>query len=287
MRKGRWSAPATRHGAMPTPATPRPASPPRCAARASRPATGSRSSAPTESSSSKSYSAAPGLARWRCRSTSPRGGRSFSTSCQTAARACWCSRTSMPTISRCWTRGRLAVEAIWLIGAKGNLGFGNAAVAPMPRGGERIAAAAVRPGDLGLILYTSGTTGPSKGVCCPHAQYFWWAVNTASLLQLRDGDVLCTSLPLFHTNALNTFYQALLDGRLRALREAVFRFRVFSVAGAKPRHRHLSARRHGADPAVAAGVPGRNRTSGQHCARARRAGAVSRRFHAAYRHPPA
>src|SRR6266403_2067415 len=107
---------------------------------------------------------------------------------------------------------RLAVETIWLIGTKGNLGFGNATVAPMPRGGERIAAAAVQPGDLGLILYTSGTTGPSKGVCCPHAQYFWWAVNTASLLQLRDGDVLCTSLPLFHTNALNTFYQALLTG---------------------------------------------------------------------------
>jgi crotonobetaine/carnitine-CoA ligase len=107
---------------------------------------------------------------------------------------------------------QLAVEAIWLIGAKADVSFGSAAVTPMPRGGERIAAAAVRPGDLGLILYTSGTTGPSKGVCCPHAQYFWWAVNTASLLQLRDGDVLCTSLPLFHTNALNTFYQALLTG---------------------------------------------------------------------------
>src|SRR5258708_36925943 len=45
---------------------------------------------------------------------------------------------------------RLAVEAIWLIGAKGNLSFGSAAVTPMPRGGERIAAAVVRPGDLGL-----------------------------------------------------------------------------------------------------------------------------------------
>jgi crotonobetaine/carnitine-CoA ligase len=70
----------------------------------------------------------------------------------------------------------------------------------------------VEPADVAFILYTSGTTGPSKGVCCPHAQYFWWAVNTASLLQLQNGDILCTSLPLFHTNALNTFYQALLTG---------------------------------------------------------------------------
>src|SRR5258708_16896323 len=82
----------------------------------------------------------------------------------------------------------------------------------MPRGSEGRGAAAVGHGDLALILYPSGTTGPSKGVCCPQAQYFWWAVNTASLLQLRADDVLCTSLPLFHTNALNTFYQALLTG---------------------------------------------------------------------------
>ena len=146
--------------------------------------------------------------------------------------------------------------------------FGNAAVTPMPRGGERIAAAAVQPGDLGLILYTSGTTGPSKGVCCPHAQYFWWAVNTASLLQLRDGDVLCTSLPLFHTNALNTFYQALLTGASVRYEKRFSASGFLSVAGAKPRHRHLSARRHGADPAVAAGVPGRNRASG-HASRSR------------------
>ena len=106
----------------------------------------------------------------------------------------------------------LAVETIWLIGATADVRMGDIGSAPLPQGGERIAAAPVQPGDLSLILYTSGTTGPSKGVCCPQAQYFWWAVNTASLLQLGADDVLCTSLPLFHTNALNTFYQALLTG---------------------------------------------------------------------------
>jgi crotonobetaine/carnitine-CoA ligase len=106
----------------------------------------------------------------------------------------------------------LPVEAIWLIDATTEVRIGDAVSISLPRGSERIAAAPVRPGDLALILYTSGTTGPSKGVCCPQAQYFWWAVNTASLLQLRADDVLCTSLPLFHTNALNTFYQALLIG---------------------------------------------------------------------------
>jgi len=106
----------------------------------------------------------------------------------------------------------LAIEAIWLIDATTDVRIGKAVSTAMPRGSERRAAAAVGPGDPALILYTSGTTGPSKGVCCPQAQYFWWAVNTASLLQLRADDVLCTSLPLFHTNALNTFYQALLTG---------------------------------------------------------------------------
>jgi crotonobetaine/carnitine-CoA ligase len=107
---------------------------------------------------------------------------------------------------------KLAIQAIWLIGEGADVHLGSIAAIPIQRGATPIAAAPVEPGDAGLILYTSGTTGPSKGVCCPQAQYFWWAVNTSSLLQIREGDVLCTSLPLFHTNALNTFYQALLTG---------------------------------------------------------------------------
>jgi carnitine-CoA ligase len=106
----------------------------------------------------------------------------------------------------------LPLEAVWLVdGTEGGAVHGIPS-APMPPLGEALPPADLRPGDLVAILYTSGTTGPSKGVCCPHAQYFWWGLNTSRLLDLREEDVLCTTLPLFHTNALNTFYQALLMG---------------------------------------------------------------------------
>ena len=157
----------------------------------------------------------------------------------------------------------------------------------MPPGGEPIAAAAVKPDDLALILYTSGTTGPSKGVCCPQAQYFWWAVNTASLLEIKTGDVLCTSLPLFHTNALNTFYQALLTGSTVRYEKRFSASGFYSGLVNSQRHRHLSARRHGADPAVAAGDAGGNRAHRADRARPRRAGAIPRAIHQAHRHPPA
>jgi crotonobetaine/carnitine-CoA ligase len=84
--------------------------------------------------------------------------------------------------------------------------------ATLPTGGEPVEAAPVRPGDPAAILYTSGTTGPSKGVVCPQAQWYWWAVSTGRVLALDEDDVLHTTLPLFHTNALNAFCQALVSG---------------------------------------------------------------------------
>jgi crotonobetaine/carnitine-CoA ligase len=71
---------------------------------------------------------------------------------------------------------------------------------------------ATEPGDPAAILFTSGTTGPSKGVICPHAQMVWWGIHTGRMLELTAADILGTTLPLFHTNALNTFYQALVHG---------------------------------------------------------------------------
>src|SRR5262249_49686554 len=83
---------------------------------------------------------------------------------------------------------------------------------PPPARGPAARGRLRRPADTLAILYPSGTPGPSKGVCCPHAQFFWWGLNTAHLLGVGSDDVLCTTLPLFHTNAINTFFQALLTG---------------------------------------------------------------------------
>jgi crotonobetaine/carnitine-CoA ligase len=101
---------------------------------------------------------------------------------------------------------------IWTIGGPPATQDAKWSSAPMPSAGAQAPAGAARPGDTVAILYTSGTTGPAKGVCCPQAQLFWWGIYSARALGIREGDVLFTTLPLFHTNALNAFYQAVLNG---------------------------------------------------------------------------
>lgn len=68
------------------------------------------------------------------------------------------------------------------------------------------------PSAASVVMYTSGTSGPSKGVICSYAQMYWWGAHSLENLGVGSQDVLYTCLPLFHVNALNTFYQALLGG---------------------------------------------------------------------------
>jgi crotonobetaine/carnitine-CoA ligase len=64
--------------------------------------------------------------------------------------------------------------------------------------------------DPHLIMYTSGTTGPSKGVVCPQSQGHAVGLQLSSIFGYRPDDVLFTCLPLFHANALwYTVYAAL------------------------------------------------------------------------------
>ena len=52
--------------------------------------------------------------------------------------------------------------------------------------------------DLAAILYTSGTTGASKGVMIYHAHAYEYSNSTAQALELGADDVYFAPLPLFH-----------------------------------------------------------------------------------------
>jgi crotonobetaine/carnitine-CoA ligase len=77
---------------------------------------------------------------------------------------------------------------------------------------------AARFTDVQLIMYTSGTTGPSKGAMCTHAQEQTGGIFMAQQLRYVPQDVLYTCLPLFHANALRvTLTAALWSGAAVAL----------------------------------------------------------------------
>ncbi|WP_158734758.1 ATP-dependent acyl-CoA ligase [Alteribacillus sp. YIM 98480] len=67
--------------------------------------------------------------------------------------------------------------------------------------------------DPALILFTSGTTGPSKGVILSHRANFSLAQTACDLMNYGPEDRLFTVFPLFHINArYTTVLTALLAG---------------------------------------------------------------------------
>lgn len=69
------------------------------------------------------------------------------------------------------------------------------------------------PHELASIFFTSGTTGPSKGVAMPHAQMYFFADEVVSLTRLTRADTYLTATPLFHGNAqFMAAYPALVAG---------------------------------------------------------------------------
>jgi crotonobetaine/carnitine-CoA ligase len=67
--------------------------------------------------------------------------------------------------------------------------------------------------DVSCILYTSGTTGPAKGVVLPHSANLALARSNVALMEYTADDVLYTAFPLFHVNAkFTSVTSALLTG---------------------------------------------------------------------------
>lgn len=92
---------------------------------------------------------------------------------------------------------------------------------------DELPKAGVRFCDPLLLMYTSGTTGPSKGSLSPHAYAITYGLQRAEAFGYAEDDVLFTGLPLFHGNALiGTCFSALVAGATIALtrRFSVSRF---------------------------------------------------------------
>ncbi|MDE0943351.1 MAG: AMP-binding protein [Alphaproteobacteria bacterium] len=58
------------------------------------------------------------------------------------------------------------------------------------------------PHDISCIMYTSGTTGPSKGVLMPHAHMYLGGYGVATSIGMNEDDCYYICMPLFHGNAL-------------------------------------------------------------------------------------
>ncbi|GAA4334941.1 ATP-dependent acyl-CoA ligase [Variovorax defluvii] len=117
--------------------------------------------------------------------------------------------------------------------------FARLELAPLP------AAQAPSPGwqwpgaraqDLASIIFTSGTSGPAKGVMLPHAQTYLVSLESARQLQLREDDVYYIFHPLFHMSPRYVaIYAALIAGA------QVCMDRAFSAADWLPRIRACGA----------------------------------------------
>ncbi|WP_066304172.1 AMP-binding protein [Bacillus sp. FJAT-29814] len=68
----------------------------------------------------------------------------------------------------------------------------------------------IKPTDPSIILFTSGTTGPSKGVVLTHRSNFKNASNCCDVMKYGPNDRLFTVFPLFHANARYTTVMAAL-----------------------------------------------------------------------------
>ena len=77
------------------------------------------------------------------------------------------------------------------------------------RGRKALADWVVRPSDLSLLIFTSGTTGPSKGCMVSQNYMCSQGLQCNEAVPPVPGEVMYTCLPLFHVSALSQIIAAL------------------------------------------------------------------------------
>jgi crotonobetaine/carnitine-CoA ligase len=74
--------------------------------------------------------------------------------------------------------------------------------------------------DVGVLFYTSGTTGPSKAVATTWHYLFSVAATASMAWEFREGEVLWTAMPLFHLSAAPSVLAPMLVGGTTVLAKA-------------------------------------------------------------------
>jgi crotonobetaine/carnitine-CoA ligase len=129
-------------------------------------------------------------------------------------------RISAPASSLPKLKGAFRLSTDQQGGALDALGIPVADLTVLRSGEASAVRVRVLESDLQGIFFTSGTTGPSKGVLSPQSQPISIARQTAQSFGYGPEDVLYTCLPLFHVNALwYTSYAAMWAGATVALGE--------------------------------------------------------------------
>lgn len=88
--------------------------------------------------------------------------------------------------------------------------------------------ARVAPSDLAVLLYTSGTTGPSKGCMVPHSYICTMGWQSNLYIGITHDDVYWTPCPLFHLGAAGGMIGTLQTGSTMSIAPQ------FSVSGFWP-----------------------------------------------------
>ncbi len=83
------------------------------------------------------------------------------------------------------------------------------------------------PDALSEILYTTGTTGKSKGIAMTHAADVALAENIREGVAMKPGNTELIPLAMSHSHGLRTFYAALLNGGSVVLSDGVMNVRGF------------------------------------------------------------